>query len=108
MREARATRARTLRRRIVGGSVALFVATWLLITIVLVSGHDPALAHNASTAAVSPSGSSGTATSSGSASATSSGYGSASDGGASSGGDSFSNGASSANPSTSSVTTRQS
>ena len=44
LRTARVARARAIRRRIVAGSVALFVAAWLLITLVLVSGHDPALA----------------------------------------------------------------
>jgi hypothetical protein len=52
MRRSRLARARMIRRRIVGGAVALFVATWLLIAIVLVSGHDPALAaHRATTTA---------------------------------------------------------
>jgi hypothetical protein len=37
-------RVRTIRHRVVAGSVALFVAVWLLIAITLVSGHDPALA----------------------------------------------------------------
>jgi hypothetical protein len=72
VRQARAARARTLRRRIIGGSVALFVATWLLITIVLVSGHDPALAKN-SAATVASSSSPTTSTSSGSTASTSSG-----------------------------------
>jgi hypothetical protein len=48
LRNARVARARSIRRRIVAGSVALFVAAWLLITIVLVSGHDPALASKSS------------------------------------------------------------
>lgn len=49
LRSERAARARKIRRRIISGSVALFVATWLMIAIVLVSGHDPALAKRAST-----------------------------------------------------------
>ena len=49
LRSARVARARSIRRRIVAGSVALFVAAWLLIAIVLVSGHDPALAKKAAT-----------------------------------------------------------
>ncbi len=49
LRNERAVRARKIRRRVISGSVALFVAAWLMITIVLVSGHDPALARKAST-----------------------------------------------------------
>jgi hypothetical protein len=52
IRSARLARARTLRRRIIAGAVALFVASWLLITLVLVSGHDPALAKNSSATTV--------------------------------------------------------
>ena len=48
LRSARVARARTIRRRIIAGSLALFVAAWLLITLVLVSGHDPALAKKSS------------------------------------------------------------
>ena len=44
-----------IRRRIIAGSVALFVAAWLLITIVLVSGHDPALAKQSSASSVASS-----------------------------------------------------
>ena len=50
LRSERAVRARTIRRRVISGAVALFVAAWLMITLVLVSGHDPALSANASTA----------------------------------------------------------
>ncbi len=49
LRGERAARARTIRRRVISGSVALFVAAWLMIAIVLVSGHDPALARKQST-----------------------------------------------------------
>jgi hypothetical protein len=52
LRSERAARARQIRRRVISGAVALFVAAWLLITLVLVSGHDPALASK--TAAGSP------------------------------------------------------
>lgn len=45
---ARARRARRIRRAIIGGALSLFVAAWLLIAIVLVSGHDPALAAHVS------------------------------------------------------------
>jgi cytoskeletal protein RodZ len=55
MRDARLARARMIRRRIVGGAVALFVAAWLLITVVLVSGHDPALAKQSSASTVASS-----------------------------------------------------
>ena len=33
-----------IRRRVITGSVALFVAVWMLVTLMLVTGHDPALA----------------------------------------------------------------
>jgi hypothetical protein len=49
LRGERAARARKIRRRVISGAVALFVAAWLMITIVLVSGHDPALASKKST-----------------------------------------------------------
>ena len=52
MRAARLSRTRMIRRRIISGAVALFVASWLLITIVLVSGHDPALAKRSSASTV--------------------------------------------------------
>lgn len=52
IRQSRLARARVLRRRIIAGALALFVASWLLITIVLVSGHDPALAKNTTTTTV--------------------------------------------------------
>jgi len=68
MRAARLARARTIRRRIIGGAVALFVATWLLITIVLVSGHDPALAKRSSATTVASSSTPATSTGSGSGS----------------------------------------
>jgi hypothetical protein len=44
VREARLIRTRMIRRRVIAGALSLFVATWLLITLMLVSGHDPALA----------------------------------------------------------------
>jgi hypothetical protein len=50
LRSARVARARSIRRRVISSAVALFVAVWLMIAIVLVSGHDPALARKASTA----------------------------------------------------------
>lgn len=76
IRQTRMARARAIRRRIIAGAVALFVASWLLITIVLVSGHDPALAKNSSAATVastpSSSTSSGTSTTSSSSQSSSS------------------------------------
>ena len=44
LREARRARVRMIRTRVVGGSVALFLAMWSLIAVVLITGHDPALA----------------------------------------------------------------
>jgi hypothetical protein len=35
---------------VVAGALALFIATWLLITITLASGNDPALASSAAKA----------------------------------------------------------
>ena len=78
MRETRLARARALRRRIVAGAIALFVASWLLITIVLVSGHDPALAKNSAASTTASTATSGT-------SSTSTNTSSSSNGGSSSG-----------------------
>ncbi|HEX4279881.1 MAG TPA: hypothetical protein VHZ27_03890 [Solirubrobacteraceae bacterium] len=112
MRNARLRRASTIRRRIVGGAVAVFVATWLLIAVVLVSGHDPALAKKSSAStAVSSSTPSTTTTSSGSGTSTTSG--SSSDSSSTSNSNSGSNSSSAASGnsgsgSVSSVTTSQS
>ena len=76
MRDARLARARMIRRRIIAGSVALFVAAWLLITVVLVSGHDPALAKQSAASTVT---SSSPSTSSSSGSDSTSGTSSSSD-----------------------------
>jgi hypothetical protein len=79
VRQARVERIRLIRHRIVAGAVALFVATWLLITLILVTGHDPALARKAaltstaSTAASSPTTSSSSSASTGSASSSTGG-----------------------------------
>ena len=51
IREARRARVRRIRARVIGGSVALFLAVWMLITVVLVTGHDPALARKTQTQA---------------------------------------------------------
>jgi hypothetical protein len=50
LRQARMTRVRMIRRRVIAGALALFIATWLLIAMMLVTGHDPALARQTSTA----------------------------------------------------------
>lgn len=96
-RQARAIRARSIRSRVIGGALALFGATWLLITLMLVTGHDPALAaHKTST---SP------AVSSASPTTTSSSQGAAASSGSSSSG---TGSGSSSSGGTSSVTTRAS
>ncbi len=53
LREARRARVRRIRARVIGGSVALFLAVWMLITVVLVTGHDPALARKTQTQSAS-------------------------------------------------------
>jgi cytoskeletal protein RodZ len=70
-RQARLARVRMIRHRVVAGSLALFVATWLLITMVLVSGNDPALAAHKSTASVSSASTTPTTTTTPTTSATS-------------------------------------
>jgi hypothetical protein len=64
LREARRARVRLIRARVVGGSVALFLAVWSLIAVVLITGHDPALAKKAVTVS-SAAGTSAATTSSG-------------------------------------------
>jgi cytoskeletal protein RodZ len=105
LRSERASRARAIRRRVISGAVAVFVAAWLMIAIVLVSGHDPALARkasttsSASTVASTPS----ATTSTPSTTTTTSGSGSTA-----SSSDSSSSSSSSSNNGVSSVTTTQS
>jgi uncharacterized membrane protein YgcG len=82
MRQTRLDRARALRRRIIAGALALFVASWLLITIVLVSGHDPALAKKSSASTTAAT----TSTTSSNTSSSSSGTSSSSQNGGSSSG----------------------
>ena len=101
LRQTRLARARSIRRRIVGGSVALFVACWLFIAIVLVTGHDPALAKRSSATTVASTPATTTTTSTPSTTTTAS---SSSGSGSTSSGTS----ASSSNSGTSSVTTSQS
>jgi hypothetical protein len=101
LREARRARVRRLRARVVGGSVALFIAVWLLITVVLVTGHDPALA--AKTQTVTTAAATATSPATGSTGSTSSGATSSSTGATSSGATSSSTGSTSgASPVTSS------
>jgi cytoskeletal protein RodZ len=47
-RQARERRIHELRRRVAAVAVAVFVAAWAGIFLQLVSGHDPALAHDLS------------------------------------------------------------
>lgn len=61
LKAQRRARVRRIRARVIGGSVALFVAVWLLITVVLVAGHDPALARKAVTHAATPAATTSTA-----------------------------------------------
>ena len=58
VRQARRARTRTIRRRVATGAVALFLATWALIAVELVNGHDPALASRNATTVSSDSGAS--------------------------------------------------
>jgi hypothetical protein len=109
IRQARAARARLLRRRVATGAVMLFVGAWALIATELVTGHDPALAaHQSSSSsssgisATTPTSSSGSA---GSTSSTGSTSPSASVGASSSDG---STGSTSLSTAPSSVTTQQS
>jgi hypothetical protein len=65
IRQARHARVRMIRQRVIAGVVALFIATWLLITVMLVTGHDTALAHQTARATTSSSVSSSSSASSG-------------------------------------------
>jgi len=62
IREARRARVRRIRARVIGGSIALFLAVWMLITVVLVTGHDPALARKTVTQPATSSLTTGTST----------------------------------------------
>ncbi len=65
IRQARAARTRSIRRRAIAGALALFVATWVWIAAALISGRDPALAsHVTTTAQVSSKSSGGSSSSS--------------------------------------------
>lgn len=62
IRLARLARVRMIRRRVVGGAVALFVAVWLLLAVTLISGHDPALAKGSTSGSSDGSGTTSTLT----------------------------------------------
>ena len=64
VRQARMARVRTIRRRVIAGALALFVATWMFITLMLVTGHDPVLARQRSSALASAAGAGTTTTAS--------------------------------------------
>ena len=98
LRSARAARARSIRRRVIAGSLALFVAAWLMITLVLVSGHDPALAKRSTATTIASS----------ATPATSSSVATSSSGSSSSSSSDLSSSSSSSSSSPSSVTTSQS
>jgi hypothetical protein len=105
IRAARAQRVRTIRRTVLAGAVALFLATWMLIAVVLVSGHDPALARKTATVASVSGGTTTTSSSSSSGDSGTASLGSSSTAGS---GTTASTGTSSAGSSVSSVTTQQS
>jgi hypothetical protein len=48
MSPARTNRIHLIRRRAIGGAVAVFVAAWGVIGVQLASGHDPALSSSGS------------------------------------------------------------
>jgi hypothetical protein len=98
IREARRARVRRIRARVIGGSIALFLAVWMVITVVLVTGHDPALARKTQTQSAT------TATTSAISTGTSGATGSTSVGGSSGfGGSSSSTGATSSGATSSST-----
>lgn len=70
VRQARLARVSAIRRRAVASALALFVATWLLITVLLITGHDPALARTQSRSTGSRSTATTTTASNGGATAT--------------------------------------
>jgi uncharacterized membrane protein YgcG len=105
IRQARLARVRMIRRRVVAGTVALFVATWLLITLMLVTGHDPALAGQTTTTAKTAT---ATKTATTAPTATTSTQTVTAAGTATNAGSSSSTGSGSSSAGTSSVTSRQS
>jgi hypothetical protein len=105
IRQARAIRTRMIRRRVATGAVALFLTTWVLIAVELVTGHDPALASR-KTATVATSSAQTTTSTAATTAGSTTGSGSSTPTATSSGSDSSSNGSGAGT--TSSVTTRQS
>lgn len=103
IRDARRARVRAIRRRVIGGTVALFLAVWSLIAVRLITGHDPALARHALVSSTGSTGSTGTTGTTGSTGSTTS----STTGGLSSSGASSSTG-NSGGDSTTPVTSRQS
>jgi hypothetical protein len=66
----RRRRIRTMRRRVIAGSLTAFAAAWALIFFQLASGHDPALNKNSQAAAVHSSSSAANSPSAGNSSST--------------------------------------
>lgn len=99
LREARLSRIRMIRRRVIAGALSLFVATWLLITMMLVTGHDPALAARKAATSTAATTNTSTGTASAGTGATTT---------LSSGSSGSSGSTSTSNSGTSSVTTQQS
>jgi hypothetical protein len=104
LKAERRARVSRIRARVIGGSVALFLAVWILITVVLVTGHDPALARNSVTRSATPAAATTTSSSSGTTSTVASDATSST----SSGATSTSTGASSGSSGVSAVTSSQS
>jgi len=55
VRQARRLRVRMIRSRVLGCSVALFIAVWALIAVLMVTGHDPVLARASAKTSSAPS-----------------------------------------------------
>jgi hypothetical protein len=112
VQRSRAERARLIRRRVAVAAVTLFVAAWLMITVTLVTGHDPALARarvvGTSSASAGSTSSNTAATTSSSGNSGSSGYSGNSGYYGSSGNSGSSGNTGNSGSSGSSVTTRQS
>lgn len=62
--EARRRHVTVIRMRVVAIAVAVFIALWIAIFAQLVTGHDPALSRNKTTAATTSSSSTGSSSSS--------------------------------------------
>jgi hypothetical protein len=112
IRQARTSRVRAIRRRVVAGAVSLFLATWLLIAVVMASGNDPALAArklaSASTATGTTTATTATATGTGTGTGTTAAASGSQTGTATSGSASSSSSSSGSTSGSSGLTTRQS